>query len=124
MNDCQKCSTNNYKTLYEESVVVFQKSLTKLLLMQYILIGVVVACLFITVGFGNKVLRFINNFEYVEETETEYHIEQDNRGHNTVVLQDGSEVNTNGSGSNNRGEEEKVLEKEEGNKVNSIIVNK
>lgn len=122
MNDCQKCNTNNYKTLYEESVIVFQKSLTKLLLMQYILIGIVVACLFVTVGFGNKVVRFINDFEYVEETG--YHIEQDNRGHNTVVLQDGEGVSANGTDSRRKEEEILEKEKEERNKFNTIVINK
>ena len=78
------------------------------------------ACLTTTAILVVKTQKFIDEFEYVEETEV--HIEQDNRGKNTVVFQDESEVNTNGSGIYR--EEKEILEEEERQKVNSIIINK
>jgi hypothetical protein len=124
MTDCKNCENKNWKQMYITAQQRFDATITKLTVGFVILLTITFICLVTTTFLVIKTQRFIDGFEYVEETETEYHIEQDNRGHNTVVLQDGSEVNINGSGSNNREEEEKILEKEEGNKVNSIIVNK
>ena len=119
MPDCKSCENKNWKTMYITAQQGFDNAIARLTIGYAILLTITVLCLLTTAFLVVKTQRFIDSFEYVEETEV--HIEQDCNGHNTVVLPDGTEVDSNGSGSNNR--EEEVLAKEE-NKVNSIIVNK
>ena len=57
------------------------------------MIAVIVAfiCILITAIFGIKVIKFINSFEYIEETT--YSIEQDDEGINTAIIGgEGNEV--------------------------------
>lgn len=84
-----------------------------------IMFTVMILCLFVTACMVIRTQKFINEFEYVEETEIQ--IEQDCNGHNVVVLPNGDEVKTNGA--KVHGEEEKILEKES-NKNNVISIAK
>lgn len=113
MNECQKCAKENYKQLYIESKQTFEKQIFTLTATLYILIGIVVFCLILTIITEIKVVNFINGFEYVEETE--YEISQDNSGTNVAVIGERNEVNTYGADRNSK--EEKVLETE--NKLRS-----
>lgn len=116
MTDCRSCENKNWKQMYITAQQRFDNTVTKLTVGFIILLTITFVCLITTAFLVLKTQKFIDGFEYVEETE--YHIEQDSNGHNTVVLPNGNEVNTNGSG--NGQEKEEVLEKE--NKVNSITV--
>ena len=113
MNECQKCAKENYKQPYIESKQTFEKQIFTLTALLYILIGIVVFCLILTIITEIKVVNFINGFEYVEETE--YEISQDNSGTNVAVIGERNEVNTYGADHNSK--EEKVLETE--NKLRS-----
>lgn len=120
MPDCKQCENKNWKQMYITAQQRFDTTTTRLTIGFVILLTITFVCLIATAFLVVKTQKFIDSFEYVEETEV--HIEQDCNGHNAVVLPDGTEVNSNGSGSDNR--EEEVLAKEKENKVNSIIVNK
>jgi biopolymer transport protein ExbB/TolQ len=63
------------------------------------MIAVIVAliCVIITAYLGMKVVKFMSDFEYVEETT--YSIEQD-RGINTAIIGEENEVNINGTEDN------------------------
>lgn len=113
MNECQKCAKENYKQLYIESKQTFEKQIFTLTALLYILIGIVVFCLILTIITEIKVVNFINGFEYVEETE--YEISQDNNGTNVAVIGERNEVNTYGAES--KSNEKEVLETE--NKLRS-----
>lgn len=120
MTDCKICESKNWKQMYITAQQRFDNTITKLTIGFVILFAITFICLITTTFLVIKTQKFISEFEYVEETEL--HIEQDCRGENTVILSDGSEVNTNGTGSNRNQEE--ILEKEEkeGNKNNSIVI--
>ena len=120
MTDCRSCENKNWKQMYITAQQRFDNTVTKLTVGFIVLLTITFVCLITTTFLVLKTQKFIDSFEYVEETE--YHIEQDSNGHNTVVLPNGNEVNTNGSGSQE--EKEEVLEKEERNKINSIYINK
>ena len=110
MHDCQSCSTNQYKALYEESKASFEKNMAGLIHRQWILIGIVVFCLILTIGFGIKVTNFISDFEYVEETSTTTTtIEQNGEGVNQATI--GGVIYGTDSQSN-RGNQKEILEKE------------
>jgi hypothetical protein len=113
MNECQKCAKENYKQLYTESKQIFEKQIITLTATLYILIGIVVFCLILTIITEIKVVNFINGFEYVEETE--YEISQDSSGTNVAVIGERNEVNTYGAES--KSNEKEVLETE--NKLRS-----
>ena len=113
MNECQKCAKENYKQLYIESKQTFEKQIFTLTATLYILIGIVVFCLILTITTEIKVVNFINNFEYVEETE--YEISQDSSGTNVAVIGEKNEVKTYGAES--KSNEKEVLETE--NKLRS-----
>lgn len=113
MNECQKCAKENYKQLYIESKQAFEKQIFTLTATLYILIGIVVFCLILTIITEIKVVNFINGFEYVEETE--YEISQDSSGTNVAVIGEKNEVNTYGADRNK--EEKEILETE--NKLRS-----
>lgn len=107
MNECQKCAKENYKQLYIESKQTFEKQIFTLTALLYILIGIVVFCLILTIITEIKVVNFINGFEYVEETT--YEIEQ-NEGNNAAIIGNESEVNIT-YGTDSQGKEERILEK-------------
>ena len=107
MNECQKCAKENYKQLYIESKKNFEKQTTILTVALYILIGIVIFCLMLTIITEIKVVNFINGFEYVEETE--YEISQDSSGTNFAVIGERNEVNY---GADRNKEEKEVLETE------------
>ena len=107
MNECQKCAKENYKQLYIKSKQTFEKQILILTTALYILIGIVVFCLLLTIITEIKVVNFINGFEYVEETE--YKISQDSSGTNVAVIGEENEVNY---GADRNKEEEEVLETE------------
>ncbi len=119
MPDCKSCENQKWKEMYIMSQQKFDAIITKLTIGFIILSTVTIVCFTVAAFLLAKTQKFINEFEYVEETEM--HIEQDCRGNNTIVLPNGEEVITDGSGSN--GDKEEVLEKEE-NKINSIYINK
>lgn len=106
MDECQKCIKENYKQLYIESKQTFEKQVFTLTTALYILIGIVVFCLILTIITEIKVVNFINGFEYVEETE--YEISQDSNGTNVAVIGERNEVNAYGADHNK--EEKEVLE--------------
>lgn len=93
--------------LYIESKQTFEKQIFTLTATLYILIGIVVFCLILTIITEIKVVNFINGFEYVEETT--YEIEQ-NEGNNAAIIGNESEVNIT-YGTDSQGKEERILEK-------------
>lgn len=114
--DCKACGSYKWKEMYIESQQRFDKVVIKLTIGTIIAFTIVILCLFATLCALIKTQKFIDEFEYVEETEVE--IQQDWRGDNSVVL-NGLGVNQNGAINENIQKE--ILE-EENNKVNSIIV--
>ena len=122
MTDCKNCENKNWKQMYITAQQRFDATISKLTVGFVILLTITFICLITTTFLVIRTQQFINEFEYVEETE--YHIEQDNRGHNTVVLQDGNEVNVNGTGSGRKEEEILEKEKEERNKINNVYIGK
>jgi uncharacterized protein YxeA len=71
----------------------FDKSLNKALAATVIAVIVALVCIIITAFMAVKIINFINDFEYVEETT--YSIEQDDQGINTAVIGGDNEVNVN-----------------------------
>lgn len=119
MSDCKACENKKWKDNYILAQQRFDKYMTKATIGLVIAFTVSIICLLVTVCLLIKTQRFINEFEYVEETEIS--IEQDNQGHNTVVLPNGDEVKNNGAEIHRK--EEKILE-EEKNKINTVNVYK
>ena len=110
------CENRKWKEMYIMAQQRFDKVVTRLTIGSIVAFTIAILCLMATICTIIKVQRFINEFEYVEETEVE--IQQDWRGDNSVVL-NGLGVNKNGAIDENIQKE--ILE-EENNKVNSIIV--
>jgi uncharacterized protein YxeA len=77
----------------------FDKSLNKALAATVIAVIVALVCIIITAFMAVKIINFINDFEYVEETT--YSIEQDDQGINTAVIGGDNEVNVNYGTENN-----------------------
>ena len=74
----------------------FDKSLNKALAVTMIAVIVSLICIIITAFMAMKIIRFINGFEYVEETT--YSIEQDDEGINTAIIGgESNEVNVYGT---------------------------
>ena len=119
MSDCKTCENKKWKDNYVLAQQRFDNYMTKAAIGLVIAFTIVIICLLVTVCLLIKTQRFINEFEYVEETEIS--IEQDNQGHNTVVLPNGDEVKSNGAEVHRK--EEKILE-EEKNKINTVNVYK
>lgn len=116
MTDCKSCENQKWKSMYITAQQRFDTTVTKLTIGFVILLTITFICLITTTFLVIKTQDFINEFEYVEETEIQ--IEQDCNGHNVVMLPDGNEVRTDGTGVQRK--EEEILAKE--NKVNSITV--
>lgn len=117
MPDCKVCENKKWKDMYMAAQQRFDKVLINLTVGFVILITVVIFCLVVTICTLIRTQEFINEFEYVEQTEIQ--IEQDSKGHNTVILPNGDEVKTNGAEIYR--EDKKILEEEE-NKINTINV--
>lgn len=77
----------------------FDKSLNKALAVTMIAVIVSLICIIIAAFFGMKVINFINNFEYVEETT--YSIEQDEGINAAIIGGESNEVNINNGTENN-----------------------
>lgn len=118
-NDCKTCENQKWKAMYITAQERFDKVGQKLTAGFVIVFVVMLVCLMATIGMLYKTMQFIDQFEYVEETEIQ--IEQDCRGKNTVILADGTEVETNGTDIYR--EEEEILEKKN-NKTNTITIGK
>ena len=94
---CYNCHIEaEWQKHYILAVQRFDKSLNKALAATVIAVIVAFICIIITAFFGMKVIKFINSFEYVEETTT-YSIEQDGEGLNTAVIGESNEVNVYGT---------------------------
>ena len=117
--DCKTCENQKWKAMYLTAQERFDKVGQNLTVGFIIVFVVMLACLLATIGMLYKTMQFIDQFEYVEETEIQ--IEQDCRGKNTVILANGTEVETNGT--DIYGKEEEILEKEN-NKTNTITIGK
>lgn len=117
--DCKVCENQKWKDHYMMAQQRFDKVLIKLTIAFVLIFTVMVICIFVLVCTVIRTQRFIDGFEYVEETEIQ--IEQDCSGQNVVMLPDGKEVKTNGT--KVHGEEEALLEKEN-SKSNTINVYK
>lgn len=115
--DCKACENQKWKEYYLLAQKRFDKVLIRLTIGFVIMFTVIVLCLFVTICVLIKTQKFIDEFEYVEQTEIQ--IEQDSKGHNTVILPNGDEVKTNGAEIYK--EDKKILEEEE-NKINTINV--
>ena len=116
MTDCKSCENKKWKDMYITSQQRFDRVVVRLTVGSIIAFTIAILCLIATICTIIRVHKFINEFEYVEETEIQ--IEQDKQGSNTVVLQNGDEVVLNGTDLHR--EEEEILAKE--SKVNSINV--
>ena len=114
--DCKTCENQKWKAMYITAQERFDKVGQKLTVGFIIVFVVMLVCLMATIGMLYKTMEFINEFEYVEETEIS--IEQDCRGKNTVILADGTEVKSDGT--EIHGNEEEILAKEN-NKTNNTI---
>lgn len=118
MPDCKACENQKWKEMYITAQQRFDQVTFRLTIGFVIMFIVLLLCLFSSILFGLKTQHFINDFEYVEETEIQ--IEQDCNGKNTVILPNGDEVRTDGSEIYR--EEKEILEKESNNKINTITV--
>lgn len=90
---CFNCHVEaEWQKHYIMAVKRFDKSLNKALAVTMVSVIMMLICLVITAYLCMKVISFINEFEYVEETT--YSIEQDGQGINTAVIGgEGNEVN-------------------------------
>jgi hypothetical protein len=93
----KQCYNCHYEAEWREHYLLavqrFDKSLNKALAATMIAVIVSLVCIIITAFLGLYVIKFINGFEYVEETT--YSIEQDDQGINTAVIGGDNEVNVN-----------------------------
>ena len=96
-NKCYNCHLEaEWKEHYIMAVKRFDKSLNKALAVTMAAVIVSLICIIITAFTAMKIINFINEFEYVEETT--YSIEQDGKGINTAVIGgESNEVNINGT---------------------------
>lgn len=95
---CKSCYVEaEWQKRYLIAVKRFDKSIQKAMTITMIAVIVALLCVIITAYFGMKTIKFMSDFEYVEETT--YSIEQD-RGINTAVIGEENEVNINGTEDN------------------------
>ena len=73
----------------------FDKSLNKALAVTMVAVIVSLICIIITAFTAMKIINFINEFEYVEETT--YSIEQDEGINAAIIGGESNEVNINGT---------------------------
>lgn len=95
---CKSCYVEaEWQKRYLIAVKRFDKSIQKAMTITMIAVIVALVCVIITAYLGMKVVKFMSDFEYVEETT--YSIEQD-RGINTAIIGEENEVNINGTEDN------------------------
>ncbi len=95
---CKSCYIEvEWQNRYNLAVKRFDKSIQKAMSITMIAVIVALICVIITAYLGMKVVKFMSDFEYVEETT--YSIEQD-RGINTAIIGEENEVNINGTEDN------------------------
>ena len=95
---CKSCYVEaEWQKRYLIAVKRFDKSIQKAMSITMIAVIVALICVIITAYLGMKVVKFMSDFEYVEETT--YSIEQD-RGINTAIIGEENEVNINGTEDN------------------------
>jgi hypothetical protein len=93
---CYNCHIEaEWQKHYLLAVQRFDKSLNKSLAATVIAVIVALVCIIITAFMAVKIINFINDFEYVEETT--YSIEQDDDGINTAVIGESNDVNVYGT---------------------------
>lgn len=98
-NKCNNCHIEaEWQGRYNLATKRFDDALQKAINITMLAIIISLVCIIITVIMGLCVIKFINSFEYVEETI--YSVEQDGKGTNTAVIGDENEVKVNGT--NNR----------------------
>ena len=90
---CTECSAE-WRERYIMAEQRFDAALQKAIFVEMISAIIALLCIFATILFGVKTMRFINSFEYVEETT--YEIEQDS-GINTAVFGEDNEVTVYGA---------------------------
>ena len=95
MQELKKCNSCAIEAEWRERYLLaekrFDKAIRQAELITLLAVIVGLTCVIITVFFGMKVMTFINDFEYVEETT--YTIEQDDQGFNTAIIGgEGNEV--------------------------------
>lgn len=89
---CDNCS-KEWRERYLMAEQRFDAALQKAIFVEIVSAIVALLCIIATILYGIKVLRFIDEFEYVEETQVE--IEQDSSGINNAYI--ANEVNVNGT---------------------------
>ncbi len=95
---CKSCYIEaEWQNRYNLAVKRFDKSIQKAMTITMIAVIVALICVIITAYLGMKVVKFMSDFEYVEETT--YSIEQD-RGINTAIIGEENEVSINGTEDN------------------------
>lgn len=96
VNKCDNCYIEaEWQNRYIMASQRFDKALQKALAATMIAVIVSLICIIITAFMAMKTMKFINSFEYVEETT--YQIEQDDEGINTAIIGESNEVNINGT---------------------------
>lgn len=95
---CKSCYIEaEWQNRYNLAVKRFDKSIQKAMSITMIAVIIALICVIITAYLGMKVVKFMSDFEYVEETT--YSIEQD-RGINTAIIGEENEVSINGTEDN------------------------
>lgn len=95
---CKSCYIEaEWQNRYNLAVKRFDKSIQNAMTITMIAVIVALICVIITAYLGMKVVKFMSDFEYVEETT--YSIEQD-RGINTAIIGEENEVSINGTEDN------------------------
>ena len=88
--NCSSCS-REWQKRYELAVKRFDKSLNKAVTVSIVSLCVAVICIILMVFCVAKTQKFINQFQYVEETE--YQIQQGDGINTAIIDSEGSEVN-------------------------------
>ena len=82
---CYNCHLNTeWQEHYAVAVKRFDENIHKAMTVTMVAVIVMLICIIITAATVMHVIKFINSFEYVEETT--YSIEQDDNGINTAVI--------------------------------------
>ena len=88
MQNISKCKSCAIEAEWRERYLIaekrFDKTMRRAELITLLAVAVALISFIITVFFGMKVMTFINDFEYVEETT--YTIEQNDQGFNTAIV--------------------------------------
>lgn len=96
--DCKECENQYWKQMYITAAQRFDTVLAKITALFVAVVIIMMICVFATILICIRTHNFIENFEYVEETEVE--ITQDD-GINAAVVGSENEVNINGTENNN-----------------------